>query len=123
MLLFLTMMLSNSAGLVSRPTTRTGIWKACFGVRRRLAELAGGNLDILLDQRVDHIGCGKAAGRQANRIEPDTHGVFALAEDHHIAYAGHALERIFHVDVKVVGDELGRVSAVASEKSRRRRRS
>ena len=24
------MILSNSAGLVRRPTTRTGIWKACF---------------------------------------------------------------------------------------------
>jgi hypothetical protein len=74
------MMLSNSAGSVRRPTTRTGIWKACF--ESMAAGRAGRrDLDVLLDQRVDHVGGGEAAGGQAHRVEPDAHGVFALAED------------------------------------------
>ena len=79
----------------------------------RLAELAGGNLDVLLGERVDHVGGGEAASGQAHRIEPDAHGVFALAEDHHVAHAGHALDGVLDVDVEVVGDELVRVAAVA----------
>jgi hypothetical protein len=76
-------------------------------VRGRLAELAGGNLDVLLDQRVDHVGGGEAASGQAHRVEPDAHGVLALAEDHDVAHAGHALDGVLHVDIEVVGDELG----------------
>jgi len=66
----------------------------------------------LLDECIDYIGGGERAGRKALRIEPDAHGVFALAEDHHVAHAGHALERILDVDIEIVGDELGRVAAI-----------
>ena len=83
----------------------------------RLPELAGGNLDVLLLERVHHVGCGQAAGGQAHGIEPHAHGVLALAEDHYIAHAGHALERVLHVDVQVVGDVFARVAAVARKEA------
>ena len=35
-------------------------------------------------------------------VEPQAHGVLALAKDHHIAYARHALERVLHVHVEIV---------------------
>jgi hypothetical protein len=82
-------------------------------VRGRLAKLAGGNLDVLLHQRIDHIGRREVARGQPHRIKPDAHGVLALAEDHHIAHAGDALDGVLDIHVEVVGDELGRVAPVA----------
>ena len=87
------------------------------GIGGRLAELAGGNLDILLGQRRNHVGSGERAGGHAHRVKPDAHGVLALAEDDHIAHAGHALEGVLHVDVEVVGDELLGVAAVEGVKA------
>ncbi len=101
------MMLSNSSGLVSRPDNAHGNLECLLGVGGRLPELAGRNLDILLVERIHHIGCRQAAGSQAHRIEPHAHGVLARAEVHHIAHAGHALERVVHVNIEVVGDEFG----------------
>ncbi len=86
-------------------------------VGRRLAELAGGNFDVLLQQRIDHVVGGKTARRQTHRVEPDAHGVFAFAEDHNVADAGDALEGVLHVDVEVVGDEFVGVAAIAGEEA------
>ena len=69
------------------------------------------------DERVDDVGGGQAASGQADGIEPDAHGVLALAEDDDIAHAGHALEGVLDVDIEVVGDELGGVAAVAGEEA------
>ena len=80
--------------------------------------MAGGNLNILLLQRAHHIGCREIARGQAHRIEPYAHGVLALAEDHHIAHAGHALERVFHIDIQIVGDVFAGVAAVERIESR-----
>ena len=87
------------------------------GVGRRLAELAGGNFDVLFHQRIDHVSGGEIAGGQADRVEPEAHGVFALAEDGDVADAGHALDGVFDIDVEVVGDELVGVAAVEGEES------
>ena len=106
------MMLSNSSGLVSRPDNAHRNLECLLRVGWRLPKLAGGNLDVLLGQRIHHIGGGQVARGQAHRIEPDAHGVLALAEDHHVAHAGHALERVLHVHVEVVGDEFAGVAAV-----------
>ena len=44
-------------------------------------------------------------GRRVGGIEPEAHGVLALAEDDDIADAGDALEGVGDIDVEVVGDE------------------
>jgi hypothetical protein len=91
--------------------------ESLLGIRWRLAELPGGNLHVLLYQRVHHVGRGEIAGGQPHRVKPHAHGVLALAEDHHIAHAGHALDRVLHIDVEIVGDEFGRVAAVLGVES------
>ena len=73
--------------------------------RRRIADAAGGDVDVLLAQRVDDVAGRELARGQADRIEPDAHRVLALAEDLHVGDAGHALQRVLDVDVDVVRDE------------------
>ncbi len=95
-----------------------------LGGRRGLgADLAGGDLDVLLLQGGDDIGRGQPARRQPVRIEPETHGVLALAEDLHIGDALDALDRVLDVDVDVVADELVVVAiALAVEAGRKHER-
>ncbi len=76
-----------------------------FPVRRRLSELTRCDDDVLLPQRIDHIGGRENAGGQARRIEPDAHGVFALAEYLDVANTGYALQRVLYIDVEIVADE------------------
>ena len=40
---------------MSRPTARTLIWYVWSGGRRRLADLARGDLHVLLAQGIDHV--------------------------------------------------------------------
>ena len=82
-----------------------GDLKVLLGVGGRLAELAGGDFDVLLGESVGDVEGGEAAGGEPGGIEPDAHGVLALAEDDDVADAGDALERVADVDVEVVGDE------------------
>ena len=58
-----------------------------------------------------------AAGREPRRVEPDPHGVLALAEDDHVADAGHALQGVAHVRVQVVADEARAVAVVLGEEA------
>ena len=44
-------------------------------------QLAGGNLDVLFQERADHVRCCKAIHRKLQWIEPNAHGVLALAKD------------------------------------------
>jgi hypothetical protein len=78
-----------------------------FGVRGWLAELAGGDLDVLLGKGIGDVECGETAGGEEVGIEPDAHGVLALAEDDDGADTGDTLECIADVDVEIVGDEAG----------------
>ncbi len=81
-------------------------------VGRRLTELPGRDLDILLHQGIDHIGGGQAVSGQAHWVKPDAHGVFALAKDDDVANAGHALDGVLHIHIEVVGDELAGIASV-----------
>jgi hypothetical protein len=47
---------------------------------RRLIEHAGGDLDVLALQRLDHVGRGQADRLQAVGIDPDAHRIVAAAE-------------------------------------------
>ena len=98
-------MFSNCLGSVRRPTTRTTIWKFCFGIGGRLTELAGGDLNVLLGKGVGYVECGEAAGGEAIGIEPEAHRIFALSEDDDGTHAGNTFERIGDIDVEIVGDE------------------
>ena len=57
----------------------------------RLAELACGDFDVLFGKRVGDVESGKAAGCEAAGIEPEAHGILALAKDDDGADAGYAL--------------------------------
>ena len=81
-------------------------------VGRRTAQLTGRNFDVLFLQRSHHVGGGQLPRRQLRGIEPDAHRILALAEDHHIAHARYALQRVFHVDVEIVRDVLVRKAVV-----------
>jgi hypothetical protein len=91
--------------------------KRLIRVGGRLSKRAGRNLHVLLYECIHHVGRGEAACCQSNRVEPDTHGVFALAEDHHVAHAGHSLEGVLHINVEIIGDELARIAVVESIKA------
>ena len=90
----LMMMLLNCAGSLKRPETRTAIWYCWLGSEGCCAKLAGGNFYVLLGQRVDDVERGEAARGQLGGVEPEAHGVLALAEDDDRADTGDALERV-----------------------------
>ena len=81
------------------------IWKVLLGIGWGKAQLSGGHFDVLLGEGVGDIQRSKATGGEAIGIEPETHGVLALAEDDNGADTGYTLESIADVDVEVVRDE------------------
>ena len=111
-------MLSNSSRLGKPPDHAQRDLKVLLGIGRRPAQLARGNFDVLLLQRGDHIRRRQLARGQLGGIEPDAHGILALAEDDHVAHARNALERIFHVDVDIVRDVLVRKAVIGRVESR-----
>ena len=82
-----------------------GHLKCLFGIGGLLAELTGGDLDVLLSERIGDVERGEAASGEAAGIEPETHRVLALTEDDDVADAGDTLESVLDIDVDVVGDE------------------
>src|SRR5690242_6637454 len=48
---------------------------------RRLADLAGGNFDVLFAERIDRVGGSQSAAGHAFGIEPQAHRISPLAED------------------------------------------
>ena len=77
------------------------------GRRRRLADLAGGDLDVLLGDGVLHVDRGDAELGELVGIEPDAHRIAPLAEDLHVADAGQALQRIDDLQIGVVAERHG----------------
>ena len=45
-------------------------------------------------------------------IEPHAHGVLALAENQHVADAGHAFDRVLHINIQIIGDELVEIAPI-----------
>ena len=72
--------------------------------RRRLSDLAGGDLHVLLGDRVLHVDGGDAEVGELVGIEPDSHRVAPLAENLDIADARQALERIDDLQIGVVAE-------------------
>jgi hypothetical protein len=90
------------------------------GGRRRLSQAAGGDLNVLLPQRVHDVICRDLARRHAVGIEPQPHRVLPLAEDDDVRDAGNALQRVAYVDVEVVAQEQRVVLAVLGVDTNRR---
>ena len=90
------------------------------GGDRRLPEPAGGDLDVLLADGLDHVGGRHAQGGELLRIEPDAHAVVARAEERHVAHALDARQVVLHAERGVVAQvELVVVEARRPASSRR----
>ena len=89
--------------------------------RRRRAGAARRDLHVLLAHGRDHVGRGEAELRQPLGIEPDAHRVAPLAEDDDLADARQPLERVDHVDQRVVREEERVARAVRREQVRHQR--
>ena len=85
------------------------------GKRGLRTDLSGGDFNVLFLERADHIVGGKGAAGHAHGIEPQTHGVFAFAEDHDVGHAGYALQTVADVDIEVIAHEERGVATVGRE--------
>ena len=95
-------MSANCSASISRPSVVIVYWNAWPVGHRRLADLAGGHLDVLLRDRVDHVGGGQVAERHLLRVEPDPHAVVALAEVGDVAHAVQPRQLVAELDRRVV---------------------
>src|SRR3984957_1325678 len=80
--------------------------------RGRLPHLSGADLHVLLGQRAEDVGGGQVARRHAQRVQPQAHGIFALAEILHVGDARHAFQRIADLQVHIVAEEQAVIFAV-----------
>src|SRR5262249_30606588 len=69
---------------------------------RLLADVAGGHIDVLVPDGLDHLAGCQVQRRQLLRVEPDAHAVLPLAEERHQADAGQARQLVEDVDLGVV---------------------
>ena len=72
--------------------------------RRRLADLAGGDLDVLLRNGVLHVDGGDAEIGEPVGIEPNSHRIAPLAENLNVADSGEAFQRVDHLQIGVVAE-------------------
>ena len=106
----LRIMSANWSTSVNRPRVRDRELEGLAVGHRRLAELAGGDLDVLLGDRVDHVRGGQVAERHLLRVEPDPHAVVALADIGDVADAVEPGQLVAKLDRRVVAQ----VQVVAS---------
>ena len=79
--------------------------------------MSSGYFDVLLLQSGDHVGGAKLPCSQLCRVEPNAHGVLALAEEDNVADPRDSLQGIFDVDVHVVGNVLVRKAVIGRVES------
>ena len=85
---------------------------------RGLSHLSGGDVYVLLLQGADRIRRRQPAAGHAHRIQPQPHGILALAEDDDVCNSGHPLQRVLYIDVEVVAHEERRVAFFGRKHSR-----
>ena len=71
----------------------------------RSANAADRGLRVLRVDRVDDIGGGNIEARHAVQVEPNAHRVFEIAPLARVANPGHPLQRVYDVDLGVVGEK------------------
>ena len=69
---------------------------------RRLADLPGRHLHVLLAQDPDHVADRQVPRLQLVRVQPDAHAVVLLAEDDHVADALHPGHGVLELDRGVI---------------------
>ena len=82
---------------------------------RLLADLPGAEERVLGGDRVLDVAGRDLERGHAVRVHPDPHRLVRDAHDLRLAGALHALQRVEHVDVRVVRDVLGAVAGVLRE--------
>ncbi len=117
----LRMMLPNSSSVCRRPWALIDSRKSLRFRQRLRAELAGGDLHVLLPHGADHVGGGQAARGDLVRIQPDAHRVLAGAENLHLADAGQARQLILDLQRGVVAQVQRVVLAVGREQMHHQR--
>ena len=88
------------------------IWIVWPAGDRRLADLAGGDLGVLLADGRDHVAGRHVPRGQLLRVDPDPHAVVALAEQEHVADARHAGQLVLDLHQGVVAQVELVVAAV-----------
>ncbi len=73
--------------------------------RRCVSDAACRDIDVLFAECVHDVAGGQLTRRQPDRVEPQAHRVLALTEHLHVRNPWHALQRILHVDIQVVGEK------------------
>ena len=96
------MMSANSSGSESRPVALTCSSNGVPAGAGDCADLAGGDLDVLLGDGVLDVDRGDAEIGELVGVEPDAHRIAPLAEDLHVADAGQALQLIDDLQIGVV---------------------
>ena len=83
---------------------RHGILKNLAVGSRRLTDLSGGDLGILLFDGMHDVGRCQVAGRHTIGIEPDAHAVVALAHEGNIADTCEAREFVSQLNGRIVAE-------------------
>jgi len=71
-------------------------------VRRWLTDRTGGDLNVLILKRLRNIGCREAVIGEFARIEPESHRIFAFAEDDDVADALDTLDLVLEIEIGVI---------------------
>src|SRR6202041_3406282 len=82
---------------------------------RLLTHLPGRYFHILLGKSVHYIRRGQSPSRHAHRIQPQPHGILALAENNYVSHARNTLQRIPDVNIEVVAHEQRGVFVVVGD--------
>ena len=77
----LRMMSANCSGSIQPAEGAQRVLEVLARGDRRLADLPGRHLHVLLAQDPDHVAGRQVPRRQLVRVEPDAHAVVLLAED------------------------------------------
>ncbi len=80
-----------------------------------LPDLAGAEQRVLRLDRIGDVGGRDAERGHPVRIHPDPHRLVRHAHDRRLAGAGHALQCVEDVDVRIIGDVVGAVAVALSE--------
>ena len=99
-------------GLAEPPNGTHADLKLLSGLDRRLPDLPGSHLDVLLLKRAYNVRRRQTAAGHSHRIQPQTHRVLALSKNKNVRHSRHAFQCVLHVHVEVIAHEQRIVSPV-----------
>ena len=84
------------------PARGDGVLELLPGQRRRLADLSGRGLEVLLPHRVGHVAGGEPEAGESVGVQPEPHAVVPPVEHGHLPHAGHPRQHVHHLERGVV---------------------